>query len=451
MRCSFRLSDSADVPYESKNIRWMTELPARSTSTPIVVGDRIFLTAEPDELVAIDKRSGRVAWSALTNYYEALTAAEKNARPEFAERVDPLVARLRDEPDRRRRTVLRRQIGETLKQIDAKTFTPDLDGHFSSHFGIVGYTMPTPVSDGKFVYVLNGMGVAACYDLDGNRQWITRLDVGPLTYGSSPALADGVLGCFLNRLYGLDAATGAIRWTQPRIQRNVAAILAAKFAGQEVFVTQRGEVVRPSDGKLLFRPRGIGSGDEGWSPPVVFDNLLYLPKYGVTTLNLFDFASCTGEDWQPQHRAQFQLPETVSRRDGKWIDRWTAGSPLIWNRHVYQTDIYQELYVLDLESKKMVDRQTLPLHGFAHYCAVAVAASPTLVAGKLLVADNQGTTLVMEPGPPAKLIASNRIATQIRRDIPLPPQEVLAYAPAIADGDRLYLRGERFLYCVGNP
>lgn len=449
LRCSLRLGDSADVPYETKNIRWMTELPGRSTSTPILVGDRIYLTAEPDELVAIDKQSGRMVWTAAINEYEALTPEEKSANPEFAARIDPLVARLRAEPDRRRRVALRRELAEALKQLDPKRFTPDLDGHFASHFGIVGYTMPTPVTDGQSIYVLNGKGVAASYDLDGRRRWITRLDVGPLTYGSSPGLAGGVLGCFLNRLYGLDSATGQLRWTQPRIQRNVAAILGATLGDQPVFVTQRGDVVRASDGKLLFRPRGMGTGDEGWSPPVVADQHVFLPRFGVTNLYHFDFSQCSGDDWQPVLREQYQLPDTISRREGKWIDRWTAGSPLIWNNHVYQTDIYQELYVLDMASKKMVDRQELPLDGFTHYCAVAVAASPTLVANKLLVLDNQGTTLVLEPGPPAKVIHTNRIGTQLARDMPIPFQETLAYAPPIADGDRLYLRGERFLYCIG--
>ncbi|MBI4583330.1 MAG: HNH endonuclease [Planctomycetes bacterium] len=72
----------------------------------------------------------------------------------------------------------------------------------------------------------------------GRRQWIRRLETGPIAYGSSPALADGVFGVFLNRLHRLDAATGELRWTQPRVHKNIAAVLAARLAGQNVFVTQ---------------------------------------------------------------------------------------------------------------------------------------------------------------------------------------------------------------------
>ena len=43
----------------------------------------------------------------------------------------------------------------------------------------------------------------------------------------------------------------------------------------------------------------------------------------------------------------------------------------------------------------------------------------------------------------------NRIATQLDRWWPIPAQETLSYAPPVLDGNRLYLRGERYLYCIG--
>ena len=67
----------------------------------------------------------------------------------------------------------------------------------------------------------------------------------------------------------------------------------------------------------------------------------------------------------------------------------------------------------------------------------------------MLVLDNQGTTLVLTLGPEPKVVHRNSIATQLDRRIPLPGQETLAYAPPIVSGDRIYLRGERYLYCIG--
>lgn len=455
MAFCLRLMDPPDVPYENKNIRWLSELPGRSTSTPIIVGDRIFLAAEPDLLVCLDKRSGRILWSAANNYYEALTAEERKANPAYATQIEPLVAALRSEPDRTRRLDLRHQIQEALVKIDPQRFELQNDGHFAAHFGIVGFTMPTPVSDGRHVYVWCGMGVAACYDLEGRRQWITRVPVEHLEYGSSPALADGVLAVYLGKLYGLDVQTGALRWTQPRIHKNIAAVLAANMAGQQVFVTQPGEIVRPSDGKLLFRPRSAVAGDGGcWAPPVIIGDTMYAGQYGVNQTSILDFQHVTSDAWQPEVQASFDLDlprEHHLKPDGSWLDHSTAGSPVIDKGLAYKVDIYGWFYVIDLEACKTVYYRKLELDGLMHYNAVPVAASPTLVRDRLVVVDNQGTALVLALGREFQVLARNRIETQLDRPWPIPAQETLAYAPPIADGDCLYLRGERYLYCIGQP
>lgn len=453
MAFCLRLMDPPTVAYETKNIRWMSELPGRSTSTPIIVGERVFLTAEPDLLVCLDKRSGKLLWSAANNYYEALSPAERKANPAFAAQVDPLIASLETETDRLKRMDLRRQIQESLVKIDPQRFGLDTDGHFAAHFGIVGFTMPTPVSDGKFVYTWCGLGVAACYDLEGRRQWITRVPAEHLEYGSSPALADGILAVFQGKLNGLDAKTGELRWTQPKIHKNIAAVLATTFAGRQVFVSQLGEVIRPSDGKLLFRPRNAVAGDGGaWGPPVVIGDTMYVGQYGIKVLNIFDFAKVTGEDWKPESKATFELAlprEHSLLPDGGWVDRSTAGSPLVHQGLAYSVDIYGWLYVLDVEHGQTVYYKDLEIEGLMHYNAVPVAASATLVGKNIVVLDNQGTAVVLAPGREFKVLARNRIETRLDRAWALPAQETLAYAPPIADGECLYLRGERFLYCIG--
>lgn len=451
MRCNLRISDAPNVEYDEQNILWKTRLPNRSTSTPIIVGDRLFVMAEPDELLCLDKNSGEVLWTAAINYYEALTPEERKARPAFAERVDPLIAQLRSEADPAARIKLRNSIQQILVDLDVVNFGFKANDHFEAHFGIVGLTMPTPVSDGGHVFVWSGLGVAACFSLDGKREWISRMDTGELTYGSSPALSDGVLVTFLNRLYGIDAKTGKLLWEQPKVKYNVASLLAAKFAGEGVIVTQRGDVVRSRDGEMLFRPRGSnGSGDTGWSPPVIFGQTAYVPKYGVSEVSIFDFSDVSGNTWEPKLVSTLSLPQDLVHPKGaKWIDRWTAGSPLIWQGLSYQVDIYQTLYAADVKSGKVHYRQELDLEGYTHYNSVAVAASPTLVGNHILVLDNQGTTVVLEPGEKFKQVARNRIATQVERYWPLPAQETLTYSPPIADANRIYLRGEAYLYCIG--
>jgi outer membrane protein assembly factor BamB len=451
MRVCVRVMDPPDVKYDTKNIVWMAPLPARSTSTPILVGDRIFVLAEPDEILCIDKNSGKTLWSQFVNYYETVTADEKKANSAYAEKVDPLVAKLKAETDRAKRRQLRAEIQKALLAIDAERFKLHTSGHFEGHFGIVGFTMPTPVSDGKHVYVWNGMGVAACFDLDGKRQWATRIKTDHLNYGSSPALVDGVLVVFLNSLYGLDAKTGKQKWEQKQIRYNVASLIGAAVAGKPVVVTQRGDIVRASDGEIMFRQEGSSAaGDTGWSPPVVVGSRMYLPKYGVAQLSIWDMNDADADLLEPKKLKTIQLPSEINRGPGgKWVDRWTAGSPLIHNSLAYEIDIYQWLYVSDLKTGKMLYRKETELEGFTHYNAVAVAASPTLVGKNVLLCDNQGTTLVLEPGPAYKVLARNRIGTVLERPWPVPSQETLTYSPPIADGNRLYLRGEAYLYCIG--
>ena len=444
-----RLMDLPTVSYDSKNILWMTELPQRSNATPIVVGDRVFVMAEPDELICLDKQTGKILWTAASNYYEILTPAERSANPAFAAKIDPLRAALKKETELRKRLDLRSQIQRNLVAIDADRFGWKADGHYEAHFGIVGFATPSPVSDGKHVWVWCGNSVAACYDLDGKRRWITRVDAGELSYTASPALAAGTFAVFLHHLTGLDAATGKVRWKQKKVNASNGAVLAARIAGVDVFVSAMGDIVRADDGKLLYREPDRVGGGSSWSPPVILGNLIYLPRYGVKQLLVLDFTGVTGDEWQPK-RNSIAVPDGTGRLpNGKIVDRPTCGSPLIVDDLAYMVDVYSTLYVFDLKANKIAYMHDTELAGVFHYNAVPVAASPTLIGKLIVIQDNQGVALVLEPGRTFKQVRKNHLATQLERWWPVPAQETIGYAPPVPDGDRIYLRGERYLYCIG--
>jgi hypothetical protein len=116
---------------------------------------------------------------------------------------------------------------------------------------------------------------------------------------------------------------------------------------------------------------------------------------------------------------------------------------------VYTVDIYSTLYAFDLKAKKMAYHHDTELAGLFHYNAVPVAASPTLIGKHIVIQDNQGVALVLEPGRTFKQVGKNHVATQFDRYWPIPAQETIGYSPPVPDGERLYLRGERFLYCIG--
>ena len=64
-----------------KRFDFVTHPRAAISSTPIVVGERLFVLCEPDELVCLDKTSGKKLWSRFVNFYAALTPAEHRANP----------------------------------------------------------------------------------------------------------------------------------------------------------------------------------------------------------------------------------------------------------------------------------------------------------------------------------------------------------------------------------
>ncbi len=448
-RFSLRLMDLSTVAYETKNVLWMSELSHRSNATPIVVGDRVFVMAEPDELICLDKQTGNILWTAANNYYEALTAEERQANPAFKEKVEPLLAELKKERDFAKRFGLRNKIQKALTEIDFARFTWKSDGHFESHFGIVGFTTPTPVSDGRHVWVWCGNAVAACYDLDGKRTWIARVETKELSYASSPALADGTFAVYQSKLIGLDAETGKVRWEQKKIDINSGAILSAKIAGVPVFVTSLGHIVRASDGKVIYRESDRAGGASSWAPPVILGDVIYLPRYGAKHLLVLDFTGASGEEWVAK-RTAIGVPDGVGKNpEGKMIDRPTAGSPLVLGDLVYLVDIYGTLYVFDLKAKKLAYHHDTELRGIFHYNALSVTASPTLIGKHIVIQDNQGVALVLQPGREFRQVGKNHIGTVFDRFWPIPGQETVGYSPPVPDGNRIYIRGERYLYCIG--
>ncbi|MCA9185787.1 MAG: PQQ-binding-like beta-propeller repeat protein [Pirellulaceae bacterium] len=128
----------------SPNVRWRVELPEPSNSTPIVWGDKIFVT-QPlvDEhkrtLMCLDRNSGEAKWQKSVVYDQE----------EPTHRTNP-------------------------------------------------YCSPSPVTDGERVVVWYGSAGLYCYDLDGNELW--HRDLGKVSHywgtGSSPVLHGDL--CFLN-------------------------------------------------------------------------------------------------------------------------------------------------------------------------------------------------------------------------------------------------------------
>jgi len=441
------LMDAEPTPYEEKNIVWMAEMPERTNACPIVVGDRIFTPAEPDQLLCLDKATGKLLWRRFNSLYEATPPEERAANPLFKDKLAPLAEELAKTTDYEKSIEIRRQVRDLLLQVDKKKYHTRLEGHLEGHFGIVGFTT-TPVSDGRHVWAFTGFGVVACYDLDGNRKWIRRLEVPrEISYSCSPAIIGDRLCVVFNGLHGLDAATGKTIWSDPK-GHSIASLIPATIRGTDVVFTWRGICYRASDGKQLWANPRITQGDLGWAAPVVIGETMFLPWIGVSGLLIADFSKVEGEAWKPDFRS-IEVKCNHRRPSGEWLDRFTAASPLIVGATHYIPDQYGFFYAADIASGQTHYAQDLGFDELHTYNAIGVGASAALGGKHIYVIDNQGMCIVLEQGPACKPVAVNRIETVVDRGWPWAPQELLANGPPVFDGSRIYLRGEKYLYCIG--
>lgn len=210
---------------EDKNVAWRTKVGS-SYASPVVVGDRVFVTAEPDLLVCVDTVSGKVLWQKCNG------------------------------------------IGELPDEL-----RPGPDVRFPSQ---CGYATPTPCSDGKRVYALFGTGVVAAYDLEGKRLWVTLLGARkkqrePYGRAASPLVVGDRLLVQVNTLQALDAATGKPVWNAQSVEPTFGTPVATTIGDVPVVVTTRGEIVRVSDGKVLASELGTVN----CASPIVQDGAVY--------------------------------------------------------------------------------------------------------------------------------------------------------------------------------
>jgi outer membrane protein assembly factor BamB len=216
-----------------KNVVWSTEV-GKCHSSPIVVAGKVFLQAEPETLLCLDRSSGKVLWKAT------------NA-------VADLPADLKAEPK-------------------------------NKIIGGWGTAIQTPASDGRLVFAVFATGVVAAYDLEGARRWVRWFDLPLLNqYGraASPVLVAGRLLVHVNRLIALKPETGETVW-EADAKPAYGTPAAARIEDTDLVITPRGDAVRVSDGKILAR----GLGATSYPSPLVQDGVVYFIDAKATAVRL---------------------------------------------------------------------------------------------------------------------------------------------------------------------
>jgi len=222
---------------EKENVLWKTEVGA-GQSSPIVVGPRVFITAEPDWLICLDAETGKETWRKAhkVSDFPAASDAKRPVRP--------------------------------------------------SEYGDA---TPTPVSDGNRIWVFFGTGIVACYDLDGKCRWANWYDMRRVTtYGrtASPLLVGDRLLVHFGPLVCLDAATGRVLWQDDGAKAAYGTPAPARIGDVDVVVTPKGHVVRLADGKVL----AADLGNCMYTSPVVQGRVVYFIGASITAVEFPDKA-----------------------------------------------------------------------------------------------------------------------------------------------------------------
>jgi outer membrane protein assembly factor BamB len=395
----------ADPPVQwdqKTNIKWKAPLPSRGSASPVVWGNRVFVltavktdrAAKEEDLPKPDKRF-KTNTTPPTNYYQFVVLC------------------------------FDRTSGKELWKKVAAEMVPH-EGHHPTH----SYAAGSPTIDGKHLYVSFGSFGTYCYDLDGNLKWKrdlgrmnTRLGWGeavtPVIHGDSLLLnfdqeADSALYC-------LDARDGKTRWKAERDEKtswNTPLVVEHKGKTQVLInATNRARSYDLANGKVLWECGGMTT--NAIPSPVVSRGIAYIVS-----------------GYKGAAAVAVSLDSTGDLTDSDKV-LWKHGrgtpyvpSPLLVGDRLYFTQSNEALLTcLDIKTgKPVLDRVRLPgVNSFY--------ASPVAAAGRIYLVDRDGTTLVLKQGDKLEVLATNRL------------DEAIDATPALA-GKQIFLRGEKYLYCI---
>jgi outer membrane protein assembly factor BamB len=382
------LSSEKNLPTRwstEENVAWKIAMPSWTGATPIIWGERIFLNvAEGDNLVlwCVDRKKGDLLWK------KHLSAGN---------------------------TKMRKQ----------------------------NMSSPSPVSDGKNVWVMTGTGILKAFDFTGAELWVrdVQKDYGRFGlnwgYASSPLLFEDAL--FVQVLHGMrthdpsyvmriDKNTGKTVW---KVERPTQAIrespdsyttpaLLKNGKNVEIVITG-GDCVTghdPATGKELWRANGLNPDNNPnyriVASPVVFENIVYAPTREKPLLAI---------------RGGGRGDVTESHKLWAFTHGPDVPTPVTDGKYFYVVDDRGIMWCLDARTGQVI-------WGPQRIKPGTYSSSPVLADDKLYLTNEDGLTTVLKAGPKFEVLAENNL------------NDYTLSSPAISDG-QIFIRTAQYLYCIG--
>ena len=401
------ISTEKNLPTEwsiNKNIKWKTPIVGRGHSSPIVWGNRVFLTTAVEGDVVPGAK-------AVTHSIDGKEFRHPDSVGADRKHLFKVIA-------------LDRTTGKIVWEQTAFEGTPYDDRHRKS-----SYAASTPLTDGKHVYAFFGTEGLYAYDMKGKLAW--KADLGKLGTvgmgaGTSPILYENlvIMQCDEENgqasfIVGLDKKTGKQVWKTPRkVQVSWSTPLLVRTSKRAELITVGTESIisyDPATGKELWTHKGVESNA--------------IPSPVANSENVFIVAGFP-------KKIALAIPLGGSGDLGDQVtwkyEKGTAyvPSPILYGDHLYLTTDRGILTCLDAKSgavKYEGGRVPIP---------ATFTASPVAFGGNILLTSEDGDTFMVKAGAKHEILGSNSVG------------EPVYASPAIADG-LIFIRGEKNLYCIG--
>jgi len=398
----------------TKNVKWKIDVPGKGHSTPVIWGDRIFLTtAVPTGAPPAPTPTPPPSDA------QGQGGGQGGRRGGFGRGGGP-------QAEHKFVTMcLDKNTGKVLWEHTAKVATPH-EGHHQTYGS---FASNSPVTDGKYVYVSFGSRGVYCYDFTGKLIW--EKDLVKMTMfnqfgeGEAPVLHgdrlilnfDHEAGSFITVL---DKTSGKEIWRTNRDEKTSwAAPLVVDFKGKKQIITSATSKVRSYDfdsGRLIWECAGLGR------------NVIPMPAYHDETVYVM---------------SGYTNPKLMAIRLGKEGDL-TNTDAVLWSQTRGLS--YTAAPVLhDGKFYTLTDNGFLscfnaktgePYYQQTRLTADSFKASPVGASGKLYLASESGNVYVVKMGEKFEVLATNTMEDQI-----------FIASPVVVGGE-LFLRSQNRLYCI---
>jgi outer membrane protein assembly factor BamB len=398
------VSDEKNLPLEwspTKNIKWKTPISGRGHSSPIVWGNRLFLTTAVEGSVVPGAAAVKHVINGQTVKFPDTAGAERSHALKLIS-VDVETGQIVWE-----RTVYEGRVYDDRQKTNS-------------------YASSTPATDGRYVYAYFGSEGLYCYDFEGNQVWKATLGgIAKMGYGegTSPIIfenlvivqADSEMGDG-SYIAAFDRANGKQVWKTGRKNRASwsTPVVVRGPRRTELIASGAESVVSydPATGKELWQSEGLIS--HAIPSPLVADDLVFV--------------------YAGSHdKRGYAL--RVGENSSKIVWRHDKGTAYVASGVVFDGSIY---LITDSGTMTALDAKTgqLKYEGGRLPAPSTFFASPVAFDGKILITSQDGESFVINAGPKHEILATNSVG------------EPVYASPAIAGG-RIFIRGERNVYCIG--